>query len=338
MSEAHLHTSLQEVSEALDGVMRQHFGEGVRVAGLSQATLGGSNRTILFDLVERNTTRRLVLRQESVPPDYTPFLPSSVQWEVVNAAYRHGVLVPEPILALEPAHDLGEGFVMAAVEGESLPKKLLHDDKYRDARERFLEQAGQILARLHEIEISEFAVLETWPESGDPLAAQLGYYDRYGEHQPVMEYVARWLDCHRPSAGERVPLHGDFRNGNMLVGTDGIRAVLDWECAHLGDHHEDFGWFCTRSWRFGNEHLAAGGFGQRETLYQAYEAAGGRTIDREAARWWELFGLFRWANFNVMQVHGHVSGRRRSPRFAACGRNICLMELDMLRIIAGEIS
>lgn len=329
--------SLIDVGVRLTAAMRRHCGTDAHIENLVPTTLGGSNRTILFDLKTGISSRRLVLRQESVPPDYTPFLPSAVQWEVVSAAFRHGVLVPEPIMQLKSEDGLGDGFIMAAVDGESLPKRLLNEPRFATARERFLDQAGVILASLHGIDTHAFAVLEQWPESGDPIEAQLGYYDRYGLSYPAMEYVARWLMRNRPSQSTRVPVHGDFRNGNMLVDETGIRAVLDWECAHLGDHHEDFGWFCTRSWRFGHNDRPAGGFGSRETLYQAYEQAGGRSIDRDAARWWEIFGLLRWANFNIMQVYGHISGRRRSPRFAACGRNICLMELDMLRTIAGQI-
>ena len=73
-------------------------------------------------------------------------------------------------------------------------------------------------------------------------------------------------------------MHGDFRLGNLLVGPDGLRAVLDWELASLGDPMEDLGWLCTRAWRWGNDDLAVGGFGTREDLFAAYESA-------EAGRW-----------------------------------------------------
>jgi aminoglycoside phosphotransferase (APT) family kinase protein len=48
-----------------------------------------------------------------------------------------------------------------------------------------------------------------------------------------------------------VTVHGDFRSGNLLVGPDGLRAVLDWELAHAGDPAEDIGWLCAPAWRFG---------------------------------------------------------------------------------------
>ena len=45
---------------------------------------------------------------------------------------------------------------------------------------------------------------------------------------------------HLPPAPERTcVVHGDFRNGNLIVGEDGLRAALDWEVSRIGDPMED---------------------------------------------------------------------------------------------------
>ncbi|MEQ8663655.1 MAG: phosphotransferase family protein [Gammaproteobacteria bacterium] len=325
----------QAVIERLREAVRRRFGSATRIGNFSQATLGGSNRTILFDLLD-GSARRLVLRQETIPQDYTPFLPADIQYRILQVVHAHGVLVPPPVFELEAADELGHGYVVGAVAGESLPKRLLNEPAFTTARARFLDQAGAQLARIHAIDPGLLPALEAVPESGDPLAAWLGYYDRWNEPHPALELAFRWLERERPPRRARTLLHGDFRIGNMLVGDEGIRALLDWECAHFGDPLEDFGWLCTRSWRFEHVGRAAAGIGLRENLYRAYERAGGRAVDRAATRWWEIFGLTRWALYNVMQIHGHVSGRRRSPAFAACGRNTCLIEYDLLMTIAGK--
>ena len=36
-------------------------------------------------------------------------------------------------------------------------------------------------------------------------------------------------------------MHGDFHNGNLLVDDSGVRAVLNWELAHIGHPGEDLG-------------------------------------------------------------------------------------------------
>jgi hypothetical protein len=129
-------------------------------------------------------------------------------------------------------------------------------------------------------------------------------------------------------------VHGDLRLGNLLVDHDGLRAVLDWELAHLGDPLEDLGWFCVRAWRFGSP-LPAGGVASREVLVAAYEAAGGRSVDMEALRWWELLGTLKWGVICVMQAWGHLSGMSRSVELATIGRRVCENEWDLLGLLPG---
>ena len=88
-------------------------------------------------------------------------------------------------------------------------------------------------------------------------------------------------------------MHGDFRHGNLIIGPDGVRAVLDWELAHIGDPMEDLGWICVNSWRFGEIDKPVGGFGSREELFAGYEAAG-RRVDPERVKFWEVMGTLRW--------------------------------------------
>src|SRR5437870_4170831 len=88
-----------------------------------------------------------------------------------------------------------------------------------------------------------------------------------------------------PSCSERtVPVHGDFRLGNLMVGPDGLVGVFDWEFAHVGDPAEDLGWPCVRSWRFGRDDLDLGGVGRSEEFFAAYESASGTKVDRSAVR------------------------------------------------------
>src|SRR5690606_26243043 len=131
-----------------------------------------------------------------------------------------------------------------------------------------------------------------------------------------------------------VVVHGDFRNGNLVVGPDGLRAVLDWELAHLGDPLEDLGWLCVRAWRFGAE-PRVGGFGPVDELVGAYEATAGVTIDRAALHWWEVLGTLKWGVICVVQASTHLSGMIRSVELAAIGRRVCEVEHDLLLLLPG---
>lgn len=330
-------TVIEGIVVRLRAALRRRFGNQVDLDNIDIATLGGSNRTLLFDLVDGAARRRLVFRQETYNVGYTPFLSPGQQWPLLQVAHAHGVPVPEPVFEIDEADDLGRGYVVGYVRGDTLPNRLLKDPAFAPARSLFLGQAGAVLARLHGIDTREVRVLDDVADSVDVLDAQRQHYDAYGYPHPVLEYAFRWLAAHRPVVPRKVFIHGDFRTGNMLVDPqDGLQALLDWECAHLSAPEEEFGWFCARSWRFGLNDRPAGGFGSREALFDAYEAAGGQTVDRAAVRWWEIYGLLRWALYNVMQIFGHEKGGRRSPAFAACGRNTCFIEYDLLMTIAGK--
>ena len=314
----------------------RRFGAAARIDNIVVATLGGSNRTLLFDLVEGAACRRLVFRQETYSLPFSPFISPHLQYQLLELVHREGIPVPEPVFEFEPADELDRGYVVAFVEGETLPRRLLEAPAYANARARFCTEAGEILARLHAIDPAAAGFLADTPDSLDPIGAQLARLDFYGEAHPALELGVRWLERHRPPPAPRVLLHGDFRTGNMLMGPDGIHAVLDWECSHLGGAAEDLGWLCLRAFRFGHVDRPVGGFGQRDAFYAAYEAAGGRAVDPAEVRWWEVFGFVRWAVLNVMQVHGHLSGERRSPAFAACGRNTSMIEYDLLMTLLGH--
>jgi aminoglycoside phosphotransferase (APT) family kinase protein len=119
----------------------------------------------------------------------------------------------------------------------------------------------------------------------------------------------------------------------MIIGPDGVRAVLDWELAHVGDPMEDLGWICVNSWRFGVSDKPVGGFGQREALWAGYEAAGGAPVNRAHAKWWEVFGAMRWG---VMCAGMTASFRGADPSVerGVIARRTSESEIDLLRLIA----
>ena len=127
-------------------------------------------------------------------------------------------------------------------------------------------------------------------------------------------------------------VHGDFRNGNIVVGPDGLRAVLDWEGMHVGDPMEDLGWVCVTSWRFGEIDKPVGGFGTREDLFAGYEAAGG-TVDPSRVRFWEVFGVLRWGRLCAMMEAESRNGEY-SVEKAAIGRRASETDIDLLAMLA----
>jgi aminoglycoside phosphotransferase (APT) family kinase protein len=231
-------------------------------------------------------------------------------------------------------------FLMERVEGETIARRILRDEEYAEARKVMTAQLGTIAAAIHRIP-PEAPGLEMLPrpEAGlSPAETELKRFETTyrtiaPEPHPAFELAFRWLKRNLPPPTETTLVHGDYRMGNLIVGPEGVRAVLDWELAHVGDPLEDFGFLCTRSWRFGNDHLPVAGVGQREDLFAAYEAAGGRKVDPAAAHWWEMFGNIRWGIICIMQANAYLSGLSKSVELAAIGRRTAETEWELLALM-----
>ncbi len=152
--------------------------------------------------------------------------------------------------------------------------------------------------------------------------------------RPVFALALRWLRERDPGPSREVTLvHGDFRHGNLIIGPDGVRAVLDWELAHIGDPMEDLGWVCVNSWRFGEIDKPAGGFGTREELFAGYEAAG-RRVDPDRVKFWEVMGTLRWGVMCCGMMQRFRIGPEHSIERAMIGRRSSETEIDLLRLLA----
>ncbi len=151
----------------------------------------------------------------------------------------------------------------------------------------------------------------------------------------MFELALTELAASQPPPREPVLVHGDFRLGNLIVGPEGLRAVLDWELTHAGNPAEDLGWLCVKAWRFGAGAPVAG-LGSREELLAAYRAAGGADIGLDELRWWEMLGTLRWGVICLTQAWAHLSGAHRSVELAAIGRRVCEQEWDLLLLLDPE--
>jgi len=310
-----------------------HLDRAARVEQLRRMSGGASRETWSFDAVADDGARwELVLRRD--PSGYLGWSERALEFDLLRFAHDGGVAVPRVWFLLEDADDLGSGFVMERVEGETIARKILRDAEYAPARPRLARQCGKQAARIHALNPASLPQLPIEAAEGQ-LARYREFLDSFGEPHPAFELGLRWLGEHVPPAPKGPGLvHGDFRLGNLVVGPDGLLAVLDWELAHLGDPVEDLGWLCVKSWRFGvNEHRV-GGFGDTDELLAGYRAAGGGDVDPEALAWWERFGTLKWGVICQVQAFTHLNGAVRSVELAALGRRVAEMEWDLLELLS----
>jgi len=306
------------------------------VRGLRRLAAGATQETWSFDAERDGASEPLILRRtargmERGRSDIR--LPVELEAAVLAVAREGGVPAPALRFVLDAADGLGQGFVMERIEGETVPRKILRDAEYAGAREKLARQCGEALARIHALDPARLSALPH-ARVREQLARQRRSLDEALDAQPVLELALRWLGERAPDDVAPRVVHGDYRNGNLIVGPEGLRAVLDWEIAHLGDPAEDLGWFCSNVWRFGETHKRAGGFGSLEQLLEGYAAGGGEPIAPERVLFWEVLASVKWATGCLMMQRVFESGADRSVERAAIGRRVSENDVDLLHLIA----
>ncbi len=323
-------SSTGDLAEGLQRVLSWNRQDpGLKIQGLTRL-LGGSSRiTWTFTATgQNNTEQKMVLRMD--PPGISRPGSLVLEGELMNAAKNSGAPVPTIYLSSDDPGLLGAPFVlMEFIDGESHPRSILRDKKLEKLRPQLAGMCGQALAKIHAIPPESVPGLATIDVLGQ-IRTQL---EQLGEPHPVFELGLRYLESSRPAPLGLTVVHGDFRNGNLIVGEEGIRGVIDWELSHIGDPMEDLGWLCVRSWRFGGPG-PVGGFGSYNQLIFSYEHASGRVLDRNLLRWWELLSTVRWGVMTMMQAQAFSQGTHRSLDTALIGRRVCEVEWDTLALLS----
>lgn len=335
--------SADELAGALVTVLQPVLGRDVEVQNLQVLTGGASRSTWAFDAVTGADRRALILRTGS--DDHAPearvhsqHAGMELEAAVQQRARAAGAPVPEILTADNSPTALGDPFLICtSVPGETIVPRIHRHLRARDddgaGRERLLRQCAGALAAIHRADPSGIGL-----RHDDQLLEWRLRLDDLGDTTATFEWAFRWLAANRPAPSATVLVHGDFRMGNLIVDDGELAAVLDWELVHVGEIYEDLAWFCIRAWRFGApEHLAAGGLGTVEAFLNAYEAAGGNQVDRNAFRWWLVQATLRWGIICRYQAERHLSGRTRSVELAAIGRRACETEWDLLDLLEVDV-
>jgi aminoglycoside phosphotransferase (APT) family kinase protein len=303
----------------------------VSVGDFTRLSGGASKETWSFDAIAADGTGTgLILRRDAPGRESEP---GAVDREAaaITIAHEAGLPVPELLFSFGPGIAGFEtaGMIMRRVDGETIARRILRDVEYAPARRVLVGQLGRFAAGLHGLKVPA-----GFPQP-DPLAGLREQLDSFGRPSEVFELALAELAANRPPAREPVLVHGDFRLGNVVVGSDGLRAVLDWELTHAGNPAEDLGWLCVKAWRFGAAGPVAG-LGSREELLEVYRAAGGVDVSLSELRWWEILGTLRWGVICLTQAWAHLSGAHRSVELAAIGRRVCEQEWDLLLLLDPE--
>ncbi|MEK6789675.1 MAG: phosphotransferase family protein [Pseudomonadota bacterium] len=278
------------------------------------------------------------------------------EFALLQVAFDAGVTVPEPLWLGDDS--LGRDFfIMRKADGVGAGFRLVKDLTLARDREALAEQIGCEMARLHRVRPGQgrLAFLPA-PELGGAVLTGAGMTG-YGAHadtpsavglrqcrdflaqhpqpQPALMWALRWLEQHQPVWQDWTLTHRDWRTGNYLVNEHGLTAVLDWEFAAWSDPMEDLGWFCARCWRFGQDHLEAGGIGSRAALYRGYEDTSGLRIDPATVYFWEVYAHLRWAIIALQQASRRHADREHALELGLTAHIVPKLALELLRMTGG---
>jgi aminoglycoside phosphotransferase (APT) family kinase protein len=327
--EAHVASGLRRLAEVIAP------GAGGHVEGVRRLSGGASQQTWAFDIGGGARSVPLVLRRAPAGARQRTQLTAGLEVEarLIAAAKTCGVPVPAIRHVLRPEDGLGDGFVMERLHGETIGRRIARDARFAAARRALARQCGQALARIHAMSTAGLPALRLGGPRAD-LQLQMAQHRSHGTTRPVFELAFHWLQRNCPGeVPTPVLVHGDFRNGNLIVDEAGLVGVLDWELAHLGDPMEDLGWLCVNAWRFGCIDLPVGGFGTREALFEGYAAAGGQ-VDASRVHYWEVFGTLKWGIVCDTMAHAWLAGHERDVEKAVIGRRASETEIDLLVLLA----
>jgi len=329
---------LPAFEESLAAVLEKRI-EGCRGLVSAERLSGGASQETYRILIRTDRgERKLAMRRApggTAPPPTSGQPGLSTEALLMRAARAAGVPEPEVLWVLTEADGLGEGFIMEWLDGEALGARIVRDPSLDGIRPKLAEQCGEILARIHAIDLRatglESRLAHTAPENFVRQTWQR--YQALNTPQPMIDFSARWLLEHLPASYQESLVHNDFRNGNIMVSPSGVVAVLDWEIAHIGDPMRDLGWICTNSWRFGRSDLPVGGFGSYADLFRGYEKVSGTVVDPARVKFWEVFGSFWWSVGCLGMAEHYRTGPDKTVERPAIGRRTSECQVDCVNLL-----
>nr|WP_249142140.1 phosphotransferase family protein [Bradyrhizobium diazoefficiens] len=323
-------------SHALESMTARIVPGARGIADLRRLSAGATLETWSFDAVDGDRVlHKLILRRSPGGLRSAESLSLEAEAGLIRVLDGSGVPVPTVVHTLVAADNLGDGFLMTRIEGETIARKVLRDAQFASIRPRLAAQFGTIRGTMTKVDTARLPPLPFKP--AEIIVARLASrYDSLGVARPVFDLAFRWLEQNAPAPLKQYRLvHGDYRNGNIIFGAEGVRAVLDWEVAHIGDPAEDLAWISTPPWRFGELDRPVGGLGSRRQLFDAYEAASGERVDPARVYYWEVLGSLRWGVSCASMLEWFSSGRDGSVERAMIARRVSENELDLMRILTG---
>lgn len=280
-----------------------HAGETFRLA-TADARAGGVSNLNLVVTGSRGT--RLVIR---MPPEDGPLAPYDLGAEsaFLAAAAANGVPTARTV-DVDPGGDVcGTPYLVSEfVDGDVvMPGK----DRTAADASAIADELIRVLDLVHRVPVSELSRSDgpVRTSTVDSLFERWAAPADHATYPVTPAFVEAWLRTHRPAETGPVLVHGDYRLGNMIWCDHAVVAVLDWECAAVGDPAFDLAWLLMGTST--DDDLVMGLITRRDFLAR-HASVTGHAVDRETLLWWEI--LVAWVRVS-MELTGLRIARRSVP-------------------------
>ena len=317
---------MNELAGRLQTYLRAKLGEpDLTVSGLARIPGGASRETYRFRAKSGGHERGLILRRD--PPASLIETERSAEYRAYEAFHALGLPVPAPVaLELDPAPLERPFFIMEEIEN-CLTGSILSPDPYGPHREKIGREFFSVLGKIASVDPRDVGLSDFEGETDihDVAMHEVARWEKVidedeREPQPIVRAALRWLKRNPPPPAQKIAVvHGDYRTGNFLYDETGnIRAILDWEMAHLGDPLEDLGWAIDPLWAGGNPGFP-GGMIARADAIAIWEKASGLKAEPDALHWWEIFASLKGAAIWISAAREYAEGRNIDPINAFSG-------------------
>ena len=327
------------VIEPLLGFLRAH---GLDAPDeLTAQPIGDGHSNVTFAL-----STGVVLRR----PPRGPLPPSAHdvlrEARLLRALAPTEVRTPEILAVCDDEQLIGAPFyVMELVDGEVLTDSVpaaLDDD---GQRRRIADELVDGLVELHAADWERLG-LDGFGKPTGYLERQLRRFGGLWEHNrtrdlPEVAQVGDWLAEHLPQSPSATIVHGDYRLGNTIYGSDPpahLAAILDWEMATIGDPLADVGYLMIH-WVQPDDDPASftlqtvtrqPGFPSRAELIERYEARSGRSVGR--LDWYVTLALWKAVVFMEGNYKRAIAGSTDDPYLKTFGDGVVQLARRALEI------
>ncbi len=337
--------------EALTAYLRENWPGFTEIQGLQQFPGGYSNLTYLL----RTDAGEAVLRRPPFGANIKSAHDMGREYRVLSLLKDALPEAPQPIAYCEEEEVIGAPFyLMERVEGIILRGSVRQQLKWSPEQMRQVsESAVDMLARLHQLNLQEHGLLDLGKPEGYVGRQVEGWIKRYYKAEtdkvPAMDQLAEWMRANQPADGAPGLIHNDFKYDNLVLHPEpphGIRAILDWEMATVGDPLMDLG-TSLAYWTEPKEAqlmpLAAanltwlpGNLNRQEVLERYAEKRGAAV---EHPLFYYVYGAFK-IGVIVQQIYfRYKKGYTQDPRFANLLQAVQYFgQLGQLALSKGRIS